>query len=413
MENIMLVILKVFLVVETVKKDLFSSRGKIKANNNNNDNKENIDINIHNSLRDNRQNNRIIQLLEDKENICPNNNINFSIRNVKTGYFGSNQEDEKVQINNSFRPKISKKNSNSSNSPEYEKNNSYKEISFSFSTNTFNNTKKETNLSQSIKHEEIDENKENNLNNGNQDIKLNDKKIDNNLVDEIKENNLDDENKENNISDETKKSNNTKKIKKDNINININNSSNKRKIIIKSYSNKEKKENINSTSDSKKNSLNDDDILYEKIIKKSVTKIEIYDDEKICHNESINKTTKKDLNEEDSITKSSNTSLYNKPIIKTQFNLKKTTKMRPSIDLNLNKSNDSVDNTFPKRRTYSKKMKNCLNKNLSFHIKKVATTGQINLENNTKMKKKNLKTNSFSGTSTTTLGVSRNEITQN
>ena len=218
----MLVILKVFLVVETVKKDLFSSRGKIKANNNNNDNKENIDINIHNSLRDNRQNNRIIQLLEDKENICPNNNINFSIRNVKTGYFGSNQEDEKVQINNSFRPKISKKNSNSSNSPEYEKNNSYKEISFSFSTNTFNNTKKETNLSQSIKHEEIDENKENNLNNGNQDIKLNDKKIDNNLVDEIKENNLDDENKENNISDETKKSNNTKKIKKDNINININ-----------------------------------------------------------------------------------------------------------------------------------------------------------------------------------------------
>ena len=348
--------------------------------------------------------------MEDKENICPNNNINFSIRNVKTGYFGSNQEDEKVQINNSFRPKISKKNSNSSNSPEYEKNNSYKEISFSFSTNTFNNTKKETNLSQSIKHEEIDENKENNLNNGNQDIKLNDKKIDNNLVDEIKENNLDDENKENNISDETKKSNNTKKIKKDNINININN---KRKIIIKSYSNKEKKENINSTSDSKKNSLNDDDILYEKIIKKSVTKIEIYDDEKICHNESINKTTKKDLNEEDSITKSSNTSLYNKPIIKTQFNLKKTTKMRPSIDLNLNKSNDSVDNTFPKRRTYSKKMKNCLNKNLSFHIKKVATTGQINLENNTKMKKKNLKTNSFSGTSTTTLGVSRNEITQN
>ena len=60
MENIMLVILKVFLVVETVKKDLFSSRGKIKANNNNNDNKENIDINIHNSLRDNRQNNRIL-----------------------------------------------------------------------------------------------------------------------------------------------------------------------------------------------------------------------------------------------------------------------------------------------------------------------------------------------------------------
>ena len=399
-------------VVETVKKDLFSSSGKIKANNSNNDNKENIDININNSLKDIKQNNRIIQLLEDKENIYPNNDINFSIRNVKTGYFGSNQEDEKGQINNSFRPKISKKISNSSNSPEYEKNNSYKEISFSFSTNTFNNSKKETNLSQSIKHEEIDKKRENNLNNENQDIILNDEKNDNNLVDEIKENNLDDENKENIVGDESKESNNTKKTKKDNINININ-SSNKRKIIIKSYFNKEKKENINSTSNSKKNIINDDDILYEKIIKKSITKIEIYDDEKISHNESINKTTKKDLNEVDSITKSSNTSLYNKPIIKTQFNSKKTTSMRPSIELNLNKSSGSVDNTFPKRSTFSKKMKTGLNKNLSFHIKKVPTTGQINLENNDKMKKENLKTNSFSGASTTTLGVSGNEITQN
>ena len=397
-------------VVETVKKDLFSSSGKIKANNSNNDNKENIDININNSLKDIKQNNRIIQLLEDKENICANNNINFSIRNVKTGYFGPNQEDEKGQINNSFRPKISKKISNSSNSPEFEKNNSYKEISFSFSTNTFNNSKKETNLSQSIKHEEIDENKE--KNNENKHIILNDEKNDNNLVDEIKENNLDDENKENNAGDETKESNNTKKIKKDNINININ-SGNKRKIIIKSYFNKEKKENINNTSNSKKNSINDNDILYEKIIKKSITKIEIYDDEKICHNESINKTTKKDLNEEDSITKSANTSLYNKPIIKTQFNLKKTTYMRPSIELNLNKSSGSVDNTFPKRNTFSKKMKNGLNKNLSFHIKKVPTTGQINLENNNKMKKKNLKSNSFSGASMTTLGMSGNEITHN
>ena len=58
-------------------------------------------------------------------------------------------------------------------------------------------------------------------------------------------------------------------------------------------------------------------------------------------------------------------------------------------------------------------MKNGVNKNLSFHIKKVPTTGQINIENNNKMKKKNLKSNSFSGASMTTLGMSGNEITHN
>ena len=420
-------------VDETLKKDLFSSNEKNKANNNKY-NKENIDnqINIDNSLKDIKQNNKIIHLLEDKENISPNNNINFSIRNVKTGNFESNQEGERGQINNSLRTKISKKISNENNSPEYEKNNSYKEISFSFSTNTFNNSKKETNLSQSIKHEEDDENKNNKnyLNNDSKDNNLNDEKNENNisdgskvkiLGDENKENNLNDENKDNNLGDENKDNNNTKKINKDNISININ-SSNKRKIIIKSYYNKEKKENMNSSSNSNINSkrnsfngINEEGFLYEKIIKKSITKIEIYDEDKI--NESINKTTKKDLNEEDSVTKSANTSLYNKPIIKTKFNLKKTTKninMRPSIELNLNKSyNSSVDNTFPKRSTFSKKMKNGLNKNLSFHIKKVPTTGQINIENNNKMKKKNLKASSFSRSSMTTLGVSGNEITQN
>ncbi len=159
-----------------------------------------------------------------------------------------------------------------------------------------------------------------------------------NLVDENKENNLNDENKDNNLGEKNKDNKNTKKIEKDNISININ-SSNKRKIIIKSYYNKEKKENMNTTSNSnsKRNTFNDINIegsLYEKIIKKSITKIETYDKDKI--NESINKTTKKDLNEKDSVTKSANTSLYNKPIIKTKFNLKKATKntkMRPSIEL--------------------------------------------------------------------------------
>ena len=150
--------------------------------------------------------------------------------------------------------------------------------------------------------------------------------------------------------------------------------------------------NTASNSNSKRNTfngINDEDFLYEKIIKKSITKIEIYGEDKI--NESINKTIKKDLNEKDSVTKSANISLYNKPIIKTKFNLKKATKntkMRPSIELNLNKSyNSTVDNTFPKRSTFSKRMKNGVNKNLSFYIKKVPTTGQINIENNNKMKK--------------------------
>ena len=399
-------------VVEAVKKDLFSSSEKTKTktkmeknyncnNNYENDNKEIIDMNSINSdkyIIDVKQKNKIINLLEDKENICPNNNISFSIRNAKTGKFCSNREEnslyESRQNNNSIKTVRSLKQTNESKLSDNDKNENH---NFSFSTNTFNNnySKKKTNLSQSIKNEENDENKNNS-----------------NYNEEYNNN---------------KKKNNKNKIKKDNINININ-STNKKKIIIKSYYNKEK-ENYNNYSNTKKqknsdknynnNKNNDGDYLYEKIIKKSITKIEIYDDENTTVNEIINKTTKKDLNEEDSITKSPNTSLYNKPKIKSKskFNFKKSSKiinMRPSIKLQLNKSNNSVDNNttlLPIRSTFSKKMKNDLNKNLSFHIKKVPTSGQINTDNNKKIKIKNNKTNSFSRTSVTT--QSRNETSQN
>ena len=65
------------------------------------------------------------------------------------------------------------------------------------------------------------------------------------------------------------------------------------------------------------------------------------------------------MKEEDSIIKSPNTSLYNKPKIKSKFNLKKSVKnsnMRPSIELYLNKSNSSADNNalLPMRNTFSK-----------------------------------------------------------
>ena len=401
-------------VIETVKKGLFTSsettkiKTNINSNINENDNKENIDTNstkADNYIKDIKQKNTIIKLLKDKENICPNNNISFSITNTKTGKFGSIQEEnslyESRQNNNSLKPQISKKNSFESISSDKDKNNNH---NFSFSTNTFNNnnSKKKSYLSQSTKNEEIDENNENNEN------------VDNN--------NLNEENK----NSDKNKSNKTK-IKKDNINININ-STNKKKIIIKSYYNKEKKESNNYFSNTKKkrssvnsnnNNDNNNDYLYEKIIKKSITKIEIYDDDKVVVNESINKTKKQDVKEEDSIIKSPNTSLYNKPKIKSKFNLKKSVKnsnMRPSIELYLNKSNSSVDNNalLPIRNTFSKKMKNGLNKKLSFHIKKMPTGGQIKMEKNIKSKIKSNKTNSFSRrTSMTSLGASRNETIQN
>ena len=424
-------------IVETVKKDLFNSSEKLIVNKNSNINekqKEDFDnINIDNlTNKELNKKIKIMKFLEDKENISPNQNINFSLKHSKTGKFCTIQEENSSidsRQHNSIKPKITKKNSNDSNSSE---NNQIKEINFSFSTNTFNNNKIKTTLSQSLRPED-DDNKEN--------ISIN--------IGNIKENiNINNNKEKTNYNFEENQNN--KNSQKEN-----KNTSNQKKIVIKSYYNKEKTGNINNKT---KIENNDDDYLYEKIIKKSITKIEIYDDENAYNkdkgkdkdkesdnniynendkenlteeenfyendnnndnnsNISINNMSKKDLNEEDSKTRTPNKSLYNKPIIKSKFNLKRADKiinLRPSIELHLNKSQSNLlDNSFPKRSTFSGHVKTFLNKNVSFHQKKLATTGEINPDNIKNIKIKNLKSNSMSGATLTTLGASANEAFQN
>ena len=439
-------------VTETVKKDLFNSSEKLKMNNNQIDQKiddknninfeDNINnLNLEEEKREKNESNKkikIMKFLEDKENINPNKNISFSLHKSKTGKFGTileeNSLNESRQNNNSIKPIITKKSSNDSNSSENDKSIQHKEVNFSFSTNTFNNNKNKTSLSQSIKQENED-NKENiNTNNFNENINLNE------------------QSRNNNSTKSTKK---TKEKKERNNNIN---NSNKKKIIIKSYYNKEgKKERINNKNSNKEKdnkTFDGDDYLYEKIIKKSITKIEIYDEnydernnyseknntekndcdeiknynKKInsyekkdynnsnIDNESINKLSQSELNEDDSKPKSPNKSLYNKPIIKNKFNLKKieNINMRPSIEPEIDKSNNSLlDNSFPKRSTFSAHTKNFLIKNNSFHNKKLASAKQANPENNKNLKIKNIKSNSLTRTSMTTLGASGNEVNLN
>ena len=69
-----------------------------------------------------------------------------------------------------------------------------------------------------------------------------------------------------------------------------------------------------------------DKYLYEKIIKKSITKIDIFDGYNKL-NESISKTIKSDLKEEDSKTKSANEFLCNKPILNNYLTFTKNTKI--------------------------------------------------------------------------------------
>ena len=405
-------------VVETVKKDLFNSSDKININQKNSEeNKENVN----NNIEDKELNKKIeiMKFLEDKENICPNNAINFSIKHSKTGKFGAIQEENSLiesRQNNSLKPKIIKKNSNESNSSEIDKNNQMKEINFSFSTNTFNNNKIRTSLSQSLKPED-EENKENitpisNKSNSNNNSNNNSNKS-NSSKSNIQENiNINEENI--NFSYNF----NNKKGKNDS------NTTNKKKIIIKKYYNKEEKKGNIKDNNSTKKENNNDEYLYEKIIKKTITKIEIYDENENFNNsdmdiknENIDKIIKTNLIEEDTKTRTLNKSLYNKPIIKKKFSLRKVNNnvnMRPSIEIDLSKNRNSLlDNSFPKRSTFSGHTKNFLNKNPSFHQKQLATTGEINPDNIKNIKIKKLKTSTFSGASLTTLGYSGNELNQN
>ena len=128
--------------IATVKKDLFNSSEElnknIKENNNiiidNNNFKfsiksnKNDDNNTNNHINKDNLNIKInnMKFLEDKENINPNKNISFSIRNTKTAKFGNIEENsliESRQNNNSLKPKISKKITMESTSSEKDKSN--------------------------------------------------------------------------------------------------------------------------------------------------------------------------------------------------------------------------------------------------------------------------------------------------
>ena len=422
-------------IIETFKKGLFNTNEEITVNNNgnieisktiedknvnydkNNEKADNIDIkkekekteeNISNeNIMDINKSNKKTDLNEDKENINPNNNnINMSNlwKKTKTGKFATIQEEnssnESRKNNSSLKPNIIRRSLTNEKSKEEDKE-TYHKKNFSFSTNTFNNNKNKEYSTSSKKDEQ--------------------------------------EKNENFSHHENKKTININKSK-DNINININfnkddlsgskkrtstnesyYSNTKKKILIKSYYNKEgKKGNNNNSSYSTKESEKDKDIskyLYEKIIKKSITKIEIYDEyDNQNKSQSIQKKSekiKKETNKANIKSNSSYKSLYNKPILKNKFNFKKSGKkiyVRPSIELDLNNSSGSIEKQILRRKTFSRN-------NVKVNHKKQMIKSQINTNDNVEVNKnpkiKSEKTYTMSRTSLTTLGASKNDQNYN
>ena len=355
--------------IKTVKRDLFNSNDKSDnlrdIDNKIDDYKEEsineIHINSAKTKKDKSQNAININAIEDKENINLYSNLIISNQKEKTRKFSFAQEDNILAENSKNRTLILNLKKNKINKHSFE-NESRNKINFSFSTNTFNNKIKNS----SSQEKEI-EDKENNKNNTNINIK------------EENKNEIDDSN-----------------IK---------------------ISTKEKKQNLNSSIKSVINrDKTSDKYLYEKIIKKSITKIEIFD-EYNKFNESISKTIKSDLNEEDSKTKFANEFMFNKPILNNNLTFIKKTKifkMKPSYMIYLNKSSGRIDNKIPKRNSLLSKVKYNFNKNLSFH-KKGITADQININKNFKknIKTRNEKAIPLSRVSLTTLGTSGNELNSN
>ena len=365
------------------------------------ENKENIDINENNLNID--ENNKTLEESIELEDVNLNSKeIDYSLLKKKTGKFcdiNQNQKEnnnnnininESILSNNSTRPKSIKLNINGLKPSDIDnntnKNNQKKSIRFSFSSNTFKNNTIKNNLSKSI-----DQNKENKEN-----ININ--------------SNINTQN--------TKKAENKKTFKKQ---TNSTNNKKKKKIIIKKYCNKEEMGNIKD----KKIDFDKNKCLYEKIIKKSITKIEIYDDIKESTNQTMTKDSNTNTNREETKTQSSNKSLYNKPILKQKKinNLKKILKKednRNSLSIKLNNNiissnNNNNINTLPKKKNiFIKKdqIKNQLNKNLSYNKhpinKENININTINSDNN-----KNRKTASISRGSMTTLTASGNEYMKN
>ena len=373
---------------ESIKKELFNqSTNKNNIENykeiNNEENKENINPNDRN-LNINEYNKSLEESVELEDIDLYSKEIDYSLLRKNTGKFGDNIQNEKNSLidnknmNNSLRPKSIRINMNGIKQSDMDNNNK-KSLHFSFSSNTFKNNKIKESFNKSIKDKEFNqENKEN--------ININSyRKVNNN-----NSSNKNDESEGKTFQNQTKN--------------NIN--KNKKKIIIKKYFNKEEKGNIKDQKE-KMNNFNKNNCLYEKIIKKSITKIEIYDDIK----ESTSQTVTKDISKDETKSKSSNKSLYNKPILKQKKigNLKKmfeNEKNRPSLSI---KSNQSLN----KGILYEKdKKKNSKYKNISFNNKNIEIDNTnittINSDNN-----KNIKRGSISGTSMTTLTASGNEYLKN
>ena len=375
---------------ENVKKDLFNLKDNsdniVKSKNEESINNINENLNI--DLLLNEKNKSYEESIElDNSNMSNLNfkEIDYSLLRKKTGKFVENLEDnnliESQNSNNSIRPKSMKidiKDIEGSDINQLNNNdniNINKPVHFSFSSNTFKNFMNKKTLSKSIKENES--NKEN---------------INNN----IKDNN-------NNKNSNTKKAS-SKTFKKQTNNVN----KNKKKVIIKKYFNQEEKGDNKSKINFDK--FNPKNCLYEKIIKKSVTKIEIYDDSK----ESMSQIIKRDSTMDDSKIKSTNNSLYNKPILKPIKinNLKKIIKNdenRPSFSVKLNKSIISADGSQSRKKNIFMKKEKYKNSNSSLNGK----NNEMNINTINTERNKNNKRLSVSRGSMTTLSASRNEYLKN
>ena len=383
-------------------------------------NKKNTEVNS-TKINNNLNNNENTDKITDKENINPNENnintnqydkqleesvelddldlnktdINYPLLRKKTATFGGKIQKDKINLENNdifkktLKQKIMKLNKKRIRLSDID-NNKNKSIRFTFSSNTFKDSKynkiKNT-LSKTIDNKILNEENKENINNN---VNGNDKN-----------------NYEKNKNEEKETTTHRKNIN--------NNNKNKKKIIIKKFFNQEEKGNIKNNKGKIKD-FNANNCLYEKIIKKSITKIEIYDEIKDSTNQNktvINPTTINENSKKKSSIKS--TSLYNKPILnkKKIYSLKKPIKKeenRPSIKSY--KSFISADCNNINKKGHFPKLKNPKYKNLSF-IKNKISKKSMNMDTINSDNNKNIKMSLKSGASLTTLTTSRNEYSKN
>ncbi len=383
--------------MEMNKKNTEVNSTKINNNLNNNDkitDKENINPN-ENNINTNQYDKQLEESVELDDLDLNKTDINYPLLRKKTATFGGKIQKDKINLENNdifkktLKQKIMKLNKKRIRLSDID-NNKNKSIRFTFSSNTFKDSKynkiKNT-LSKTIDNKILDEENKENINNN---INGNDKN-----------------NYEKNKNEEKETTTHRKNIN--------NNNKNKKKIIIKKFFNQEEKGNIKNNKGKIKD-FNTNNCLYEKIIKKSITKIEIYDEVKESTNQNktvINPTTINENSKKKSSIKS--TSLYNKPILnkKKIYSLKKPIKKeenRPSIKSY--KSFISADCNNINKKGHFPKLKNPKYKNLSF-IKNKISKKSMNMDTINSDNNKNIKMSLKSGASLTTLTTSRNEYSKN